>query len=316
MEIEFTDRYAPAQPSVWYGRVDSETDENQFRMHQVVRIVDLLLQHDLNPGFSLLGYACDEGVRRNKGNVGAAEGPLAFRKAFSNLAAHDVWAIHDLGDLTCSDGNLENTQAYFSKVVCEALKAKQRLIAIGGGHDIAYGHYAGIRAALGKRSKIGIINFDAHFDLRAVEEHPSSGTPFWQIAREDELNYCCIGIQPGGNTKNLFETAKSLGALVIHRHDMGNQNSIRSYDQFIHSVDHLYLTIDLDGFDMGLCPGVSAPTVNGFTYQDMLPYLLAAASSNKLISADIAELNPSRDPNQQTAKMAASLAFEIINNWS
>ena len=43
-------------------------------------------------------------------------------------------------------------------------------IVIGGGHDIAYGNFNGIKKALkGKqKNKIGIINFDAHFDLRPL----------------------------------------------------------------------------------------------------------------------------------------------------
>ena len=40
------------------------------------------------PGVVLLGFACDEGVRRNKGRVGAAAAPLAVRKLLANTAWH------------------------------------------------------------------------------------------------------------------------------------------------------------------------------------------------------------------------------------
>ncbi len=311
------DRYEPCDPATWTGRVDSETDSNQFRLHQIVKPINIQELKPLSPGFSLLGYACDEGVRRNKGNVGAIEGPKAFRKAFANLAAHQTLPLHDLGNITCKDRNLETTQEQFSVIVAKALQAKQKLIAIGGGHDIAYGHFQGIRKAIGNERKIGIINFDAHFDLRQVEEQSSSGTPFWQIAKEESaFNYCCIGIQPGGNTRKLFETAREHKVLVILRNEMGLQSFKDEFLKFIESVDHLYMTIDLDGFDMSHCPGVSAPTVNGFSFQEMLPYLVKVTTSQKLVSMDIAELSPAHDQGNQTAKMAANLAYEVMNYWS
>lgn len=311
------DRYEPADGKWWAGRIDSDTDKSQFRMHQVMQCIKYTQLDMQTPGFSMMGYACDEGVRRNKGNVGAVEGPMAFRKAFSNLAVHESQMLYDLGNVTCRDGNLEATQQQFSEVVKEAIQAKQKLIAIGGGHDIAYGHFRGIREALGEKVKIGIINFDAHFDLRAIEQHPSSGTPFWQIAQEEnQINYCCIGIQPGGNTKKLFETAKEHGVFIILRNEIGNSDAESKFSAFIESMDYLYLTVDLDGFDMSYCPGVSAPTANGFSYQEIQSYLMKVSGSQKLISMDIAELSPAHDRGNQTAKMAAHLAYDLMNSWS
>jgi formiminoglutamase (EC 3.5.3.8) len=39
-------------------------------------------------GIALLGFVCDEGVRRNQGRTGAAEGPQAIRQALANMASH------------------------------------------------------------------------------------------------------------------------------------------------------------------------------------------------------------------------------------
>lgn len=310
------DRYQTTKEYIWTGRVDSQSDPSQFRMHQIMRPIDINQWSNEKPGFSLLGYACDEGVRRNKGKVGAIEGPEAFRKAFANLANHDISLVHDLGDITCPDEDLSATQTQLSTVVARALQAKQQLVVIGGGHDIAYGHFNGIRQAFGKNAKIGIINFDAHFDLREVDELPSSGTPFWQIAQEEnDFNYCCIGIQRSANTRKLFETAEENRVLIIERNSMAIKQAQTLVRDYIDAVDYLYLTVDLDGFDVSLCPGVSAPTVNGFSYQELLPYLNLITKSNKLISMDIAELNPRYDRDQQTAKMAAYLTYEVMSNW-
>src|SRR5690625_7648101 len=61
----------------------------------------------------------------------------------------------------------------------------------------------------------GVLNLDAHFDLRE-EERPTSGTPFAQIAAAEReagraLDYAVLGIAESSNTAVLFERARALG---------------------------------------------------------------------------------------------------------
>ena len=62
------DKFNMADMSVWQGRQDPEDGELALRWHNKVQP----WQADSEPGVVLLGFACDEGVRRNKGRVGAA----------------------------------------------------------------------------------------------------------------------------------------------------------------------------------------------------------------------------------------------------
>ena len=64
---------------------------------------------------------------------------------------------------------------------------------------------------------MGIINFDAHFDLRPYDNGPSSGSMFRQIADiykkgNAEYRYLPLGIQEHSNTVSLLKYAKLLGA--------------------------------------------------------------------------------------------------------
>ena len=78
---------------------------------------------------------------------------------------------------------------------------------MGGGHEIAYASFAGLARHLSRHERlprIGILNFDAHFDLRHAER-ASSGTPFRQIAElcqacDWPFAYCCLGISRLGNS--------------------------------------------------------------------------------------------------------------------
>ena len=81
--------------SAWTGRTDPEADS--ARWHQRIRA----LSEASEPGLALLGFACDEGVRRNHGRVGAAGAPQSVRKALANLAWHRQAPAYDAGDVTC-----------------------------------------------------------------------------------------------------------------------------------------------------------------------------------------------------------------------
>ncbi|MGS2762739.1 arginase family protein [Sinomicrobium sp. M5D2P9] len=77
--------------------------------------------------------------------------------------------LHDAGSITCQNGDIEAAQKALAETVATLLVNKQFPIVSGGGHDMAYGHYLGIKRysdAKKEGQTIGIINFDAHFDLR------------------------------------------------------------------------------------------------------------------------------------------------------
>ena len=83
---------------------------------------------------------------------------------------------------------------------------------------------------------------------------------------------------------------------------------------FLQGVDHIYITIDLDGFSSAFAPGVSAASPMGYSQDIVLACLRTILASKKLISLDIAEMNPTYDVDGQTAKLAASLVHYVIHN--
>ncbi|PIB38733.1 formimidoylglutamase [Maribacter sp. 4G9] len=279
--------------------------------------------------FSLLGYACDEGVKRNMGRCGAINGPDAIRKQLGKLPNHlttDTF-VCDVGTLLCLDGNMEKTQLDLSGSVSQLLQKNHFPIVLGGGHDMAYGTYGGLKKYVGNSGTIGIINFDAHFDLRNNKRNNTStvnnsGTPFYQIAQDCKENgspfkYLCLGIRKDANDRTLFETAKGLDVQYIMRDTFRIQfhNEINAWiNAFTSSVDHIYVTIDLDGFSSAYAPGVSAPSPMGFTPDVVLQSLKTIMGSGKLRVLDIAELNPDFDVDDQTAKLAASMVHYLLHD--
>ena len=178
-----------------------------------------------------------------------------------------------------------------SESVTSLLEKKALPLLIGGGHDIAYGHYNGIKNYLNsknEKSTIGIINFDAHFDLREDSQGSNSGTPFYQIANEnDSFEYLCLGIRKDANDSVLFKTAAELGVTYVLKDTFRiafAKEIITWIKAFIAKVDYVYVTIDLDGFSSAYAPGVSAASPMGFSPDIVLECLDTILGSGKLIS--------------------------------
>ncbi len=317
--------YNPADMTLWDGRVDNEETGLSTRWHQEIQ---LLPQKDIvAESISLLGFACDEGVRRNKGRQGAKLGPQGIRKALANTAWHQPGLVYDAGDVSCDDHHLEVAQNQLAAKVAYLLEHGLKPIVLGGGHEVAWGSYQGIARHIyadEPDASIGIINLDAHLDLRNPEQQPSSGTPFRQIGEWCQANkkpfaYYCLGVNESSNTQVLFDYAREQGVQWrLDRHCKSSDlESIRQdIKHFLSSLDYLYFTICLDVFSAAAAPGVSAPSVMGLDpvvgLESVLIILEEARSANvPIVLADIAECNPLLDEDLRTSRLAARLVYEL-----
>ncbi len=317
-----TSLYQKTSQNIWKGREDGVANE---RLFQVIECVDIESQPSLQPAankaYAILGFACDQGVIRNQGRPGAKDGPAAIRQKLASLPIHKPITIIDTGDIVCQ-ADLAMAQQQLADRVAQVLASGYKPLIFGGGHEVAWGHFQGLAQA-GQAHDIGIINFDAHFDLRPVlaDGHGSSGTPFQQIATyqqacDQAFNYLCLGIQPLANTQSLFRAAEKLGCQYVLAEDFYLQPKsaiMAEIQRFIDAHRAIYLTVCLDVFSSAYAPGVSAPQTFGLTPQQVLFYLRMIADSGKVISMDIAEMCPIHDQDGVTAALAAQLVMEYLS---
>ncbi|MDN3610169.1 formimidoylglutamase [Vibrio ostreicida] len=318
----------------WQGRHDAEDGALGKRVHHVITQKQAnQLTPEMN-SVSLLGFACDAGVARNKGRIGAKKAPDLIRRALANMAWHQDSQLVDLGNIVCEDDLLERYQSECADVIAVALRSNP-VITLGGGHEVAWASFQGLARYFeylkpATAPKIGIINFDAHFDLRTFEStnvdvKPSSGTPFYQIydycqQHDWPFHYACLGVSRASNTQALFERAKALDVWFVEDKDLAHLNHIYHLTQlqhFIDNCDYIYLTIDLDVFSAATAPGVSAPAARGVSMDTLALFLDRILHyKHKLVIADIAEFNPTYDVDNQTARLAARLCWDIANAFS
>ncbi|SDD87430.1 formimidoylglutamase [Sporomusa acidovorans] len=323
-------RYVPADMSVWRGRIDSEDNYDAFRWHQWIRAINLNSPDRLpvagKLGFVLLGFCCDEGIRRNYGRTGAAKGPDAIRRELANLPCNfsQEVLLFDGGNILCPDEDLEASQAALANAVARVRELGLFSLVLGGGHELALGHYRGHRKYLADSKQlpeIGIVNFDAHFDIRPFAHGSSSGTMFRQIAQEtiaagQKFHYLCMGIQRYSNTLELFKTAARYGVVYIPAEEInvkGDWNVIEKLDEFMKATKNIYITVCADVFSTAFAPGVSAAQPLGLNPEDVLKYLKHILRSEKVIGFDIAEVSPRFDQDSTTASLAKVLIFSVVN---
>lgn len=310
--------YTLPEKKYWTGRIDSHDERDSSRIHQEIKLGDIQTKQQNENAFGIIGFECDEGVRRNKGRTGAALAPNTIRKSLSGLPYHFDKQIFDFGNIVCQNKALELAQNELGDYVREIYEKSCTPIILGGGHETLYGHYLGARNFVGKDASLGIINIDAHFDLRD-DEIPSSGTMFKQILdRDPNAGYLCIGIQEFGNTASLFNTADKLGCIYIMEEDVEANNfkdTFHRINQFTDQYDHIILTLCTDSVVSYAAPGVSAPSPFGLDPKAVKTLINYIVMKENVLSFDISEVNPKYDVDGRTTRLAAYLLAEVMKNF-
>jgi formiminoglutamase len=232
-----------------------------------------------------------------------------------NSENHDAFVdlignIRDVGDLNIRY-EVEEDQQNLGKVLASYLEQGVIPIILGGGHETAFGHFAGYAEA---GMKTAIFNLDAHTDVRPLKEGQAhSGSPFRQaIEHESECAemYLVTGLQPQSVAQSHLRYIKNSGGEYMFR-DETNITSISGlFHQ--HESDRLMVTFDMDAVDQSQAPGVSAPCANGLPSDLWVTAAYLAGRNKQVTSFDLSEVNPRHDRDNQTAKLAALTIWNFL----
>lgn len=333
--------YQSPDMGLWQGRIDSHTLFDAFRWHQWIKPLNLAAVQTNGPlranekGIAFIGFCCDEGIRLNKGRHGASDGPNSIRKALCNLPCYfnQSLKLYDAGNVICDDdASLEDSQRTLAEAVFKIKSMGLFPIVLGGGHELAYGHWKGLQNYLNTTTAsnrgLGIVNFDAHFDMRPYQadaDHiasgPSSGTMFRQIADDcqqvgQNFEYLCLGIQKRGNTVDLFKSAIARGTdywLAVDMNLEGTPLQQEKLKSHIKAADKLYVTLCTDVIASSFAPGVSAPQPLGLHPEMVTQLIKQLIRSGKVEGFDVAEVSPRFDHDSVTASLASTVIFAVAS---
>lgn len=182
-----------------------------------------------------------------------------------------------------------------------------------GGDDSTPIPFIDAFATLGR--PVTIVQIDAHIDWRDEiygETHGFSST----MRRASEFAHVKDIIQigargPGSARAEELEAARSWGAKLFTMRDV-HHGGLAPAIAAIPKGGDIFLSIDVDGLDPALMPGVLLPAFGGITYQAMLDILDGAAERGNIAGACFVEYAPESDPAGHGARVIARLACNVI----
>lgn len=261
-----------------------------------------------------LGYVVHDG-----GNIGVAqyeeieaENPL--REPQGSGRAH---FLHEVSQVC---------QEVYKNIVT-SLEAHEEVIFLGGDHSISIGTVSGVA----KEEKIGLLWVDAHADMNTPDTSPSGNIHGMSLAallgqgpkaltdvgymgpklRPEQI--VMIGLRDLDAEERRF--LKQSGVTVFTIRDVDEDGmervALMTLDRLRH-FNRLHVSLDLDGLDPEVAPGVGTPVPGGLTYREAHLLMEILADSQKVRSMDIVEINPILDNRNITAQVAVELATSLF----
>ena len=282
----------------------------------------------------IIGACSDLGVHVD----GAKLGPEILEKKLNqkninkiiNIKANNIKKELDKNNLkkNLNEINIFNQKLYTE--VLNSLNNNNFPLTLGGDHSIAI---ASALASIKKYNNLGIIWFDAHGDFHTFESTISGnihGLPFAAICNYEKKdladfhngnfynpkNAVLVGgrdIDKPGEINNL----KNAGVTIFTTEDIRNLGIDYVYNKAFeiasNGTNGVHVSYDLDVIDPNIAPGVSIPAVDGINLEEAYSFAdYMIKNKEKIKSIDLVELNPLRDIENKTEKIAKKILNDLI----
>jgi agmatinase len=205
--------------------------------------------------------------------------------------------MFDCGDVLVDEEDLGGSSKRAEAAVRKILKSGALPIIIGGDHSIPI---PVLRAYDQEDGPITIIQIDAHMDWRdevnGVREGYSS--PMRRLSEMEHVgDFFQIGLRGQGSARTgETDAAQAYGANIISAYEV-HERGMQSVLDRIPSGGKYYITLDADGMDPSVMPGVGYPAPGGLTYHQLRQLILGIVGKGRVVGMDIVEIAPSRDVN-------------------
>lgn len=297
-----------------------------------------------NQNIRIIGMPTDLGASRRGVDMGAS----ALRIAqLGEKLSHLGYDVEDVGNIPVAiresvkltDTRIRYLPEIFESskqlkdVVYHSLKESRFPLILGGDHSLSLGSVAGVSRFYHERGeRIGIIWIDAHGDINTPDTTISGnihGMPLAHILGlgnnqllslfstnpvVDPARVVLIGIRdldPGEKA-----TIQKLGVRTFTMRDIDELGMRTVLQEAIRTASTgtagFHLSFDVDGIDPTIAPGVGTPVRGGLSYREGHLAMEMLHDSQKILSMDLAEVNPVLDIANQTADLAVEFVLSAF----
>ncbi len=243
---------------------------------------------------------------------GADKGPGAILEASANMELYDIETDSEvyLNGIHTAEPILERSspeamvrQVY--RTVSKFLQDGKFVVTLGGEHSVSIG---AVQAYHEKIKDICVLQIDAHTDLRQEYE----GSRYSHACVMARIREFCPIVQVGIRSMDVTERPYVARERIFFAQDIvGGQAGW--IDEVIGKLDqHVYVTIDLDGFDPSILPATGTPEPGGLSYYDVINLMRKLIAGKKLLGFDVVELCPIQG-NKASDFLASKLIYQLLS---
>jgi formiminoglutamase len=247
--------------------------------------------------------------------------PRAIREAlsryslFAGQADLSTVLVSDAGDLAIADARPEDAVYEIAEMVRRHLDAADAIILLGGDNSVTR---PGCRGIFGRElSRVGVLTFDAHHDLRDTENGLTNGNPIRALL-EDGLpgeNVVQVGIQPFANSEQYAAVARDAGIRVATVDDVRNKGLdaviTDALDLLAVRAEAIYVDLDVDVLDRVFAPACPGSRPGGLHPGEVQRAVRICGAHPKVAVLDLVEVDPTKDVADVTVLAAASFLLSF-----
>jgi agmatinase len=180
------------------------------------------------------------------------------------------------------------------------------LLGLGGEHSVTSPL---VRAVRSRYPKLSVLQIDAHADLRDTYQN-SPYSHACVMRRVVDLGVPAVGVGIRNYSK---EEAQFIRRTDYPLFTARTCHTAGRWKEDILSclTEHVYVTVDIDGFDPAYAPGTGTPEPGGLDWYQVTDLLATIAADRQIVAADVVEVSP-LPPSTVTEFLAAKLAYRII----
>jgi agmatinase len=226
--------------------------------------------------------------------TGTKDGPDAILRASRSMELYDdelEWEPCEVGIYTAPAWEFDRSRPerpieQVEALVGEVLDAGKLPVLLGGEHAITLG---GVRATLARHPGLGVLQLDAHADLRDTYE----GSPFSHACVMRRVSEVAPVVAWGIRSLSAEEAA----CRPRQSYRRFSAERVLAEPETIDAVvaalpPEVYLTIDVDVLDPSAMPAVGTPEPGGPGWHDLLRLLRAVFAARRVVAVDVVELAP------------------------
>lgn len=217
----------------------------------------------------------------------------------------------DAGDLPTSVLDNAGNRKLIEEKTRAILAAGAAPLMIGGDDSVPIPFIAGFA----DHGPIWILQVDAHIDWRDERYGEPLGYSS-TMRRASEMPHVAgivqVGIRGLGSARPLeVETAKRWGAHLVTAREI-HAEGIEAALRHIPAGARVVMTLDCDGLDPSVMPGVAGRAPGGLTYQQAIGLIEGVSQRGHLAGFDLIEFQTRADIDGITALTAARLLVNVI----